>query len=251
MDEILLSAESFLKRNSIQHLTSAPYYPLSNGLAERAVKTLKDSVSKLQEGTLKDEISTFLFHNHITPQTTTGLSPAELLQNRRLHSRLDRLKPDLKQGRGKTQQKMYYVKTRLRQMSIGVPVYVHNFGRGPLWLPRHIVHSTDHVSFQIDLLDGRTCRLHITHVRTRFDTEENTTQYDADIPLIDNGTETNLTTDPEVTESTSTPDPTASVSTQISESTYDFESNRSENQTTSTTSTQSTVNTYPETTIQT
>ena len=109
---------------------------------------------------------------------------------------------------------MYYDRqTRLRQMSIGDPVYVRNFGRGPLWLPRHIVHSTDNVSFQIELLDGRTCRLHINHVRTRFDTEENTTQYDADIPLIDNGTETNLTTDPEVTESTSTPDPTASVST--------------------------------------
>ena len=214
------------------HLTSAPYHPSSNGLAERAVKTFKDSVSKLQEGTLKDKISTFLFHNHITPQTTTGLSPAELLQNRHLHSRLNRLKPDLENKvEGKqTQQKMYYDRqTKLRQMSIGDPVYVRNFGRGPLWLPGHIVHSTDYISFQIELLDGRTCRRHIDHVRTRFDTEENTTQYDADIPLIDNATETNLTTDPEVTESTSTP-----------ESTYDFESNRSENQTTSTISTQST-----------
>ena len=70
----------------------------------------------------------------------------------------------------------------------------------------HIVHSTDHVSFQIELPNGRTCRRHINHVRTRFDTEENTTQYDADIPLIDNSTETNLTTDSEVTESTSTPE---------------------------------------------
>ena len=80
--------ESFLKRNGIQHLTSAPYHPSSNGLAERAVKTFKDYVSKLQEGTLKDKISTFLFHNHITPQDSH-------LQNRRLRSRLDHLKPDL------------------------------------------------------------------------------------------------------------------------------------------------------------
>ena len=100
MDKLFVSAEfeSFLKRNSIQHLASAPYHPSSNGLAERAVKTFKDSVSKLQEGTLKDKISTFLFHNHITPQT-----------------------------------------------SIGDPVYVRNFGRGPLWLPGHIVPSTDYV----------------------------------------------------------------------------------------------------------
>ena len=129
---------------------------------------------------------------------------------------------------------MYYDRqTKLRQMSIGDPVYVRNFGRGPLWLPGHIVHSTDYVSFQIELLDGRTCRRHIDHVRTRFDREENTTQYDADFP-IDNATETN-STDPEVTEST--PDPTPSVSIPISDSTNDFESSRSENQTTSTTST--------------
>ena len=72
----------------------------------------------------------------------------------------------------------------------------------------------------IELPNGRTCRRYINHVHTRFDTEENTTQYDADTPLIDNSTETNLTTDSEVTKSTSTPDLTFSVSTRISESTY-------------------------------
>ena len=29
--------ESFLKQNGIQHITSAPFHPASNGLAERAV----------------------------------------------------------------------------------------------------------------------------------------------------------------------------------------------------------------------
>ena len=82
-------------------------------------------------------------------------------------------------------------------------------------------------SFQIELLDRRTCRRHIDHLCTRFDSEENTTRYEADIRLIDNATETNLTTDPEVTKSISTPNPTSSLSTSISESTYDFESNRS------------------------
>ena len=71
------------------------------------------------------------------------------------------LKPDLENNvEGKqTQQKMYYD-------SIGDPVYVRNFGRGPLWLSGHTVHSTNYVSF----LDRSTCRHHI-----RCGTEENTT----------------------------------------------------------------------------
>ena len=71
--------KSFLQSNGIKHVTSSPYHPASNGLAERAVKTFKTGLKKMTDGTTLDKLSRFLFAYRNTPQTTTGVSPAELL----------------------------------------------------------------------------------------------------------------------------------------------------------------------------
>ena len=71
--------------NGIKHLTSAPYHPASNGLAERAVQILKNTLKKEPGGiSLEIQISRFLFSYRITPHCTTGVAPSELLMGRRL-----------------------------------------------------------------------------------------------------------------------------------------------------------------------
>lgn len=87
--------KEFLSRNGIRHVTSAPYHLSSDGLAERAVQILKGMVRKRKEDTLKDKVSRALFCCREMPQTTTGLSPAELLVGRKLPCTLDLIHPDL------------------------------------------------------------------------------------------------------------------------------------------------------------
>ena len=86
--------KQFLSKNGITQITSAPYHPSSNGLAERAVQTVKQGIKTLHEGTLRDKVSRFLFAYRSTPQTTTGKSPAEMLFGHKLSTHLSLIKPD-------------------------------------------------------------------------------------------------------------------------------------------------------------
>ena len=85
--------KEFCQMNSIRHIQTAPYHPSSNGMAERSVQVIKQGIRKQSTGTLNDRISRVLFQYRITPHSTTGSSPSELLIGRRLCSRLDLLKP--------------------------------------------------------------------------------------------------------------------------------------------------------------
>ena len=85
--------QKFLMENGVKQILTSPYHPSSNGLAERAVQTFKNAVKKL-DGPIKVQLSKFLFKYRITPQTTTGVSPAQLLMGRRLRTHLDLLHPD-------------------------------------------------------------------------------------------------------------------------------------------------------------
>ena len=81
--------EHFLKKNGVKHTTSAPYHPASNGLAERAVQIVKKGLKKIIAGTMSDRLAKILLNYRISPQTTTGTSPAELLLGRRPRTRLE------------------------------------------------------------------------------------------------------------------------------------------------------------------
>ena len=75
---------TFLSRNGIRFMNSAPYHPASNGQAEVTVRKVKTALKFMKKGDMELQLRRVLFKDHITPSTTTGYSPAELLFNRRL-----------------------------------------------------------------------------------------------------------------------------------------------------------------------
>ena len=129
-------------------------------------------MSKLNEGSIVDKLSHVLFYSHITPHSTTGLSPAELLQNRRIKSRLDLLRPDMESRVIEKQSKQQYyanMHSKIRQFQVGEDVYIRNFSSGLKWIPGQICSTVGNVSYNVLLTDGCSFIRHIDHIRKRFE----------------------------------------------------------------------------------
>ena len=110
----------------------------------------------------------------ITPHSTTGISPAEMLLGRHLRSRLDLVVPDIRSKVLKKQQTQiinHDKKARNRTLQVGDTVSVRNFPSGNGWLPGIIEERSGPLSFQIKLQDGRIVRRHIDHIICRSSSE--------------------------------------------------------------------------------
>ena len=159
--------------NGIKHTTSAPYHPSSNGLAERAVQIVKRGLKKELSGSMNTRLAKVLFSYRLTPQSTTGVFPSELLLGRRLRTRLDLLRPDITRRveEKQYQHKVRHDRTAKSQVSDDL-VYVKNFGKGQMWLPGKIVKVTGPVSFIVALQDSRQRRCHVDQLRSRESEDE-------------------------------------------------------------------------------
>ena len=89
--------QAFIKSNGIGYITSAPYHPASNGLAERAVQTFKHALRSMHQSSkpVKEKLAKFLIAYRNTPHSTTGVSPAQLILGRPLRTRQDLVKRNL------------------------------------------------------------------------------------------------------------------------------------------------------------
>ena len=77
------AAETFanlMKEHAMNHITSSPHYPQSNGLVEKFIQIVKNLFYKAKdEGT---DIHKYLMIYHNTPLASTSKSPMQMLQQR-------------------------------------------------------------------------------------------------------------------------------------------------------------------------
>ncbi len=150
--------QQFLKQHGIRQITSAPYHPASNGLAERAVQIVKKGLRKINQGDIYVRLSRILFSYRTAPQTTTGISPAELLLGRRLRSRLDLLIPSIERevvGKQIKQKRGHDKNARVRLFHRGDKVYAHNVIGQMKWSQGEVVESIGLNMYRVRLVTGQ------------------------------------------------------------------------------------------------
>ena len=163
----------FLSQNGIKHTFSAPYHPSSNGQAERYVRIMKESLKSLKEGDVETKLCRFLFRYRITPQTTTGQSPSELLFNRKVRSALSHMRPDLQTRVRMKQSKGVAESKKDKTFEVGNDVLVANFGGGGgRWIRGVIAEVVGSVNFRVQLEDGRSVHRHTDQIVHYYATEQ-------------------------------------------------------------------------------
>ena len=119
---------------------------------------------------MRSRIAQALFTYRLTPQSTTGISPGELLLGQCPRLRLDLLKPHTAERVESSQLKQkeqHNRRSRERKLDVGENVFVRNYHGGDKWLPGVIEQRTGPVSFRVKLTDGRDRHCHQDQLRKR------------------------------------------------------------------------------------
>ncbi|XP_041775900.1 uncharacterized protein K02A2.6-like [Anopheles merus] len=154
----------YCSSRGIQHVTTAPFHPQSNGQAECFVDTFKRSMRKIQEGgiTQDEALDVFLASYRSTPNAILPdmQSPAEAMLGRKMRTALELLKPlpaaqaePINLGRRFQRGDLVYTK-----------FYAWNSWK---WVPAQIIRELGSVMFEVHTNNQRVHRRHVNQLRQR------------------------------------------------------------------------------------
>jgi hypothetical protein len=158
--------KQFCQSNNIQTIRSSPYHPKSNGLAERAVRTFKERMTASRD--IDARLQQFLMSYRNAPQKSTGRPPSELIFGRRLRTRLELLKPDIRASMDKAnfrQQLQHDKSATPRSFKDSDAVWVLN-PSGSGYQPGEIHRRTGPLSYNV-LMNEKIVRKHADQLRLR------------------------------------------------------------------------------------
>ena len=158
-----------------QHSTSSPHYPQSNGLAESAVKTIKNIMRKAKES-VGDAWMGLLAHRN-TPSQDINKSPAQLLFGRRARTTLpsteELLRPagdsttivDQLAKRKLRQAESYnHSSTDLEEFQLQQEVWIMPERKGVPWTKATVLKDCGHRSYVVQTKEGQQLRRNRRHL---------------------------------------------------------------------------------------
>ena len=104
--------KEFYEDFQVNHITTPPYHPRSNGWAERFVDTLKHALKKAKSTPTDKTLQQFLQVYRVTPNANTPaeLPPAQIMFARKVRSAFEKLLPrQIKHSRKQTVSKYYKI----------------------------------------------------------------------------------------------------------------------------------------------
>lgn len=162
--------QDFVQGNGIKHLRTAPFHPASNGLAERAVRTVKDGLKKTEGRDLKLRLAQWLLMYRRAPRPN-GTSPAKQMLAYRMKARLDLCIPRkgeeaiLEQLPTESRQRAEQEeKEKGLRHKKGNKVAVRNFGKGARWWLGEVENTSGASIVTVSTPQGQV-RRHIDQVK--------------------------------------------------------------------------------------
>ena len=177
--------ESFLREHGIKHSRISPYWSRNNGLVENFNRSVRKAVrvAQVQKKNWRTELYTFLLHYRATEHSTTGFTPARLLYNREIKTKLPQVdKPKAPKGlksrdaQRKQKIKQYADKSKgkgYRKYTVGQKVLILRTGKGkmsPNWDSRifKVVYQKG-AALKLRSDSGVLIFRNVTHVRPYFE----------------------------------------------------------------------------------
>ncbi|KFD46515.1 hypothetical protein M513_12600, partial [Trichuris suis] len=159
---------SFCIQQGVNHVTTAPYMPHSNGQAERFVDTLKRALAKSRndKGTTLEKLNNFLMTYRTTPHPSTGRTPSEILMKRQIRTTLDLMFPTGTEGLERTRQKMMCSNNKEpRTFAVGEKVLVRDYvARTKPWTQGVINKKKGDVVYLVEV-NGKIWKRHANQIR--------------------------------------------------------------------------------------
>ncbi|XP_030382544.1 uncharacterized protein K02A2.6-like [Scaptodrosophila lebanonensis] len=155
--------KDFCNKHGITHITTAPFHPASNGLAERFVQQFKTSITKnIQEGhKTKMAVIKYLASYRFTPNADNK-TPAELLHGRPVRTLLSQLFEQSHDNHRSHHSEKY---------AIDQQVFARNYAKGEKCVEGTIVRSLGKMLYIVNTHVFGHIRRHINELKPRFGPE--------------------------------------------------------------------------------